>query len=139
MTPLQRRALLIAGAAVTVIVFALGYELRRPGAAYSPIPSLNSSAIAKSLADKIAPVLQANVTQRKEEIIASAGGWSARTAVRVGFPVGVREIPTLTEVGAEAMLDHLGSLSLSELSKTLTAHNRARGRPSHPSLTKAAH
>lgn len=123
-----------------LIVGAIGlYALRpAPVAPLPPTSDLSSSVVAKSLAAKIAPRLQQTLSDRKPEIIASAGALPARAAVRLGFPVALREVPTLTEAGVAALLDQLGGMSLPELARTIAAHNRSVGRASHPSLLRAA-
>jgi|GEM_PF-3314108 len=124
--------------AVTTVVTAtviLAISLQQPPPPTSvPMGTTTSSSIAKDLAAKIAPVVTASLTAHKEDIIASAGGLPARAAVRLGFPTAMRMVPTLTEVGCDAALDRLGGLSLPQLASTVAGHNRAKGRPSHPSI-----
>jgi hypothetical protein len=92
------------------------------------------SPIAKQLAAKISPSLQAAANARKEDIIHNAGGLPVRAVVRVGFPVAVREIPPLAESGCDVLFDHLGTLSIGDVARMLVQHNEAKGRDPHPSV-----
>jgi hypothetical protein len=78
------------------------------------------------LVAKVSPVLQQKLIDAKDDIVASAGGPVARTAVRVGFPVAVREVPTFTEHGCRAILDEFGSYSVADLIALLDSAAKTR-------------
>ncbi|MDR3639511.1 MAG: hypothetical protein P4L84_37265 [Isosphaeraceae bacterium] len=110
-----------AGASLTLL--ALAYLAAEP-----PAPRLTDLAntapagpalTVDHLTAKISPVLQQKLIEAKPDIIAAAGGPVARTAVRLGFPVAVREVPTFTEHGIRAVTDELGHYSISDLMQLL--------------------
>lgn len=106
-----------AGVSLTLLV--LTYLAAEPPD--PPLTDLRESAPAgpaltvDHLTAKIAPILQQKLIEAKPDIIDAAGGPLAQTAVRLGFPVAVREVPTFTEHGIRAVTDELGRYSVSDL------------------------
>ncbi len=66
------------------------------------------------LAAKIAPALVAALEAREEEIIAAAGGFLARGAVRMVFPAFLREVPALAHVSLDVVSREFGSLTVND-------------------------
>jgi hypothetical protein len=108
---------LTAGASLTLLL--LSYLAAEPPT--PPLTDLRLSApigpalTVDHLTAKIAPVLQQKLIDAKEDVVEAAGGPVARTAVRLGFPVAVREVPTFTEHGIRAVTDELGHYSVRDL------------------------
>lgn len=71
------------------------------------------------LAAKVAPVLQQKLVEAKPDIVEAAGGPVARTAVRLGYPIAVREVPTFTDHGIRAVLSEFGHYSVADLIELL--------------------
>lgn len=71
------------------------------------------------LTAKVAPVLQRQLVEAKPDIVDAAGGPVARTAVRLGFPIAVREVPTFTDHGIRAVLTEFGHYSVADLIELL--------------------
>ncbi|WP_422928540.1 hypothetical protein [Singulisphaera sp. PoT] len=118
----------VAGSSLFIVVtFAKSHDVVKP----------KVTDISKQLASAIAPVIASTVTSRKEDIIASAGGLPARAAVRLGFPIGIREIPPLTQVGCDALLDRLGDMPLPQIASALASHQRAKGHAVNPTFNLA--
>lgn len=84
------------------------------------------------LTAKIAPILQQKLVDAKEDVVEAAGGPVSRTAVRLGFPVAVREVPTFTEHGIRAVTDELGHYSVRDLIALLEHAALTRGTPRTP-------
>jgi hypothetical protein len=98
------------------------------------------SPIAAEFGRRISPRLVSEIVQREDAIVAGSGGFLTRQAVRIGFPVALRQVPKLTEAGADAMLDEFGGLTITEVAGKLVQHNQAKhqsGR-THPSVAAAA-
>jgi hypothetical protein len=98
------------------------------------------SPVAVEFARRVSPRVVAELESRREAIIADSGGFLIREAVRIGFPVALREVPHLAEAGADAMLDRFGGLTISEIAERLVTHNRAKHQANrtHPTVAVAA-
>lgn len=70
---------------------------------------------AKSLAAELTPKMHAILESNKSEILDQAGGWIARKAIEAGWPVLLREVPTMLESGIELLAWKFGKLSMEEL------------------------
>lgn len=92
------------------------------------------SPMARSLAARVLPALTRQLQSRKAEFITNAGGFLARQAVKYGWPIAIRELPTAVEAGANALLDEFGAMTLAEVAERLIAHQRQRGRTPQRSL-----
>ena len=68
-----------------------------------------------TLTDKLAPRLQEIIRARRDEIIANAGGFARREAVRLAFPTFVNEIPILLRSAIELVSDEFGRMNLNDL------------------------
>lgn len=92
------------------------------------------SPMARALAARVLPALTRQLESRKAEFIAGAGSFVARQAVKWGWPIAMRELPTAVEAGTNALLDEFGSMTLAEVASRLVAHQRAMGRAPQRSL-----
>lgn len=114
--------------------FFLGLIITTLPARVSGTPTVVSatvtSPVAHDLASHIGPAIAKQVASRRDTIVANAGGPIKREAVRLGFPVLIREIPTITEAGIDAALDEFGKLSITDLVERMVKHNQAKGRAS---------
>lgn len=97
-----------------------------------------TSPIAIEFAKRIAPRLSAELVERKDAIIANAGSWPTRAAVKLAFPAALRQVQTMTEAGADAMLDEFGSMTLAEVANRLYQHQAAKGHGVHASVLREA-
>jgi len=88
------------------------------------------------LTAKVAPIVQKHLIDAKADIVAHAGGLVERTAVRVGFPIAVREVPPVVEHGIDAVVDEFGQFSIRDLVKFLDGHAKAKGYASPRLLTE---
>jgi hypothetical protein len=75
-----------------------------------------------SLADKLAPKLQAILRARQDEIVAGAGGLPRRAAVRLAFPTFLDEVPVLLRSAIELISDEFGRMNINDLIAFLEAH-----------------
>lgn len=98
-----------------------------------------TSPVAQALASRVAPKLQAEVAERRSEIVRSAHPVPIRVAISVGFPVLVDLVPPLTEAGCDAILDEFGVLTIGDIASRLLEHNASKGRASHATLRAFAH
>lgn len=69
----------------------------------------------KAFADEISGKLVGLLEERKEEIVADAGGWARRAAVRVAWPTLIAEVPTLARTLIELAAWRFGDLTVSDL------------------------
>jgi hypothetical protein len=115
------------------VILALAYA---PSPADPPLTDLRFSApvgaagTVDHLTAKVAPVLQQKLTDARDDIVANAGGPMSRTAVRLGFPIAVREVPTFTDHGIRAVLDEFGHYSVADLITLLD--DAAKTKPTEP-------
>lgn len=84
---------------------------------------------ADHLAAKVAVRVREELVKAKPEIVANAGGWIQRQAVRSGFPIAEREVPTFTRHGIDAALEEFGNFSVGDLVKLLDDAAKESGRP----------
>lgn len=98
------------------------------------------SPVAVEFAKQVAPAVVASLVERKDAIVADAGNLFMRQAVRLGWPVALREVPNLAETGADAMLDRFGTMTIADIAGRLVQHNEAKHRAdrTHPSVAAAA-
>jgi hypothetical protein len=94
------------------------------------------SPVAASLAVRITPALVRSLEERKESFIARAGGFVMRQAVKVGWPVAMRELPGAVEAGVDALLDEFGTMTITDVASRLIAHQQAKGRPVNATLRR---
>lgn len=73
--------------------------------------SLDVKTFAAELSTKLVVLLEA----RKEELIADAGGWPRRAAVKMAWPTLMAEVPTLTESLIELVAWKFGGMTLEDL------------------------
>src|SRR5262249_23310392 len=97
------------------------------------------SSVARTLAARVAPRLQADVAERRPEIVRSAHPAPVRVAISVGFPVLVDMVPPRTEAGGDAILDEFGAMTIGDIASRLLEHNASKGRVSHATLRAFAH
>ncbi len=69
----------------------------------------------KSFADDLATRLVALLESRKDEIVADAGGWPRRAAVRLAWPTLIGEVAPLTETLIELVAERFGHLTVDDL------------------------
>ncbi|HEY2154832.1 MAG TPA: hypothetical protein VGH33_04335 [Isosphaeraceae bacterium] len=69
----------------------------------------------KAFADELATRLAAILESRKDEIIADAGGWPRRAAIRLAWPTLIGEIPPMTETLVELVAEKFGHLTVDDL------------------------
>jgi len=74
---------------------------------------------AKHFADEIAPKLVAILEERKADIIAAAGGFPRRAAVKMAWPTLIGEIPPLTESLVELLAWKFGDMTVNDLVNAL--------------------
>ena len=119
---LRRICLFVFAAGVTLLVLSR-LEGNGQTSNQAPGPVGDSPALtSEHLSSKIAPVIQNHLEEGKEEIIKAAGGPMIRSAVRLGWPVAMREVQPVTHRGVEALLDEFGKFSISDLAKLLEDH-----------------
>lgn len=73
----------------------------------------------KAFADELATKLVALLESRKDEIVADAGGWPRRAAVRLAWPTLMGEVPPMTETLIELVADRFGHLTVDDLLEAL--------------------
>lgn len=91
------------------------------------------SDVARKLAAAISPILQSYLELRKGDILAAAG-LILRPAIKLAFPVALRQIPAVTEAGTNALLDKFADMSIGDLASKLVQHAEQTGRKAHPTL-----
>ncbi len=96
------------------------------------------SPVAKQIAAKVSPALQVSARDHEDEIVAGAGNTFERLAVKAVYPMGLKLIPAMTEIGFDAFLSYLLHMPLAEVASTLTAHGLATRQAVHPSIVRAA-
>jgi hypothetical protein len=69
----------------------------------------------KAFADELATKLIALLESRKDEIVADAGGWPRRAAVRLAWPTLIGEVPPMTETLVELVAERFGHLTVDDL------------------------
>ncbi len=67
------------------------------------------------LTAKIAPVIQRELMDAKPDVLEHAGGPIERGAIRLAYPLAVREVPVFTEHGIRALTDEFGQYSVQDL------------------------
>ncbi len=69
----------------------------------------------KAFADELASRLVVELESRKDEIVADAGGWPRRAAVRLAWPTLIDELPPLTETLIALVAERFGHLTVDDL------------------------
>ena len=75
-----------------------------------------------ALADKLAPRLREILERRRAEIIAGAGGFARREALKLAFPSFVDEVPNLLRAALDLISDEFGHMNLNDLLAYLENH-----------------
>lgn len=73
----------------------------------------------KKFADEISGKLVTILESKKGEIVAGAGGWARREAVKLAWPTLIGEVPPLTETLIELVSWKFGSLTVDDLLEAL--------------------
>jgi hypothetical protein len=86
----------------------------------------------KAFADELTTKLVAILESRKDEIVADAGGWPRRAAVRLAWPTLIGEVPPMTETLIELVAERFGHLTVDDLLDALqqikqSSHTGAAG------------
>jgi hypothetical protein len=76
----------------------------------------------EALADKIAPRLRAILEARRDEIVASAGGFARREAVRLAFPSFLDNLPALVRSALDLISDEFGHMNINDFLAYLENH-----------------
>jgi hypothetical protein len=74
---------------------------------------------AKAFADEIAGKLRSSLDARKDAIVAGAGGWPRRAAVKMAWPTLMGELTPITETLVELVSWKFGSLTVDDLLEAL--------------------
>jgi hypothetical protein len=96
---------------------------------------MSASPTAKKLAAKIGPILQQEARAIEPEIVARSGGPVVRLAVKTAYPIGVREVPYLTELGIDRILTLFSTMPIGDLARTIIEHADARKLPVDPTIS----
>jgi hypothetical protein len=73
----------------------------------------------KELAAEIAPRLVAELVANEERLVQAAGGLLQRGALRMFFPVILREVPNMTEMVVTLTAERFGTITLEEIAASL--------------------
>lgn len=118
---LARLGYFVGGICLTLVVLAFLSDTPdqpKPQAFADSGPALTS----EHLASKLTPIIQTHLQEAKEDIIAASGGPFIRSAVRMSFPIAVREVDPVVHHGVSAALDEFGHYSISDFARLLEAH-----------------
>ena len=74
----------------------------------------------KKFADEISGKLTTILEAKKPEIVAGAGGWARREAVKLAWPTLIGEVPPLTETLIELVSWKFGRLTIDDLLEALS-------------------